>query len=125
MVLFFFMYCFFIFIFFFNKNGLQSKEYWSILDKAFSSEENIELYDLFFLISKHKYKSSNLSIFIAIIISQITFVIVMNGFLKIPSAYEFYIMSGVFLFISFFIIVNMKLSVIYPYYFLKQKECIT
>jgi len=116
---------FFIFIFFFNKKSLQYKEYWSILDREFYSEENIELYDFFFLISKYKYKNSNFSIFIAIVISQIAFVVVMNEILKIPSAYEFYIMSGIFLFISFFIIVNMKLNVIYPYCFLKQKEHFT
>ncbi|GMA11963.1 hypothetical protein GCM10025882_23880 [Acinetobacter gyllenbergii] len=101
---------------------MRSNTYWSLLDEAFFSKDDIELYDFFFLISKHKYKTSNLSVIAAIVISQIAFVFTMNGFLKISPAYESSILPGVFLFISCFIIINMRLHVIFPYYFLKQYE---
>ncbi|WP_278491706.1 hypothetical protein [Acinetobacter gyllenbergii] len=112
----------FVFIWFYNRIELRSNTYWSLLNEAFFSKDDIELYDFFFLISKHKYKTSNLSVIAAIVISQIAFVFTMNGFLKISPAYESSILPGVFLFISCFIIINMRLHVIFPYYFLKQYE---
>lgn len=111
-----------IFIFMKWKTLLLKQDYIEVLSDKYFSKDSVSLYDFFFSISNLKYGSSKVSVFFALIFSQIAFVVVMNGLLKIHASYEIYIVVGLFFFISCYILYNMGVNVILPYSFLKKMK---
>ncbi len=111
-----------IFIFIKWKNLLLREDYIEVLSDKYFSKDSVSLYDFFFSISNLKYGNSKVSVFFALILSQIAFIFVMNGLLKIHASYEIYIIVGLFFLISCYILYNMGLNVILPYSFLKKNE---
>lgn len=111
-----------IFIFVNWKSLLLREDYTEVLIDKYFSKDDVSLYDFFFSISNLKYGSSKVSVFFALIFSQIAFVVVMNGLFKIHASYEIYTIVGLFFLISCYILYNMGINVILPYSFLKKNE---
>ncbi|ENW79840.1 hypothetical protein F909_02944 [Acinetobacter sp. ANC 3929] len=111
-----------MFIFVKWKALLLKEEYIEVLTDKYFSKDDVSLYDFFFSISNFKYGNSKISVFLALIFSQIAFVLVMNGLLEIHASYELYIIVSLFFLISCYILYNMGVNVILPYSFLKKMK---
>lgn len=111
-----------IFIFMKWKALLLREDYTEVLTDKYFSKDDVSLYDFFFSISNLKYGGSKVLVFFALIFSQIAFIVVMNGLLKIHASYEIYTIAGLFFLISCYILYNMGINVILPYSFLKKNE---
>lgn len=90
-----------------------------ILD--FNQKEEVSLYDFIFLLAKCEYKVKGWMIFWGFILVQVALIAVLKGIFEISAPYEFYIMSGIFFFISSFALYNMGLKMYLPYSVLKQE----
>lgn len=87
----------------------------------FNQKKEVSLYDFMFLLAKCEYKVNGWMIFWGFILVQVTLIAVLKGIFGISAPYEFYVMPGVFFFISSFTLYTMGLKMYLPYSVLKQE----
>ncbi|WDZ49752.1 hypothetical protein LF296_10415 [Acinetobacter vivianii] len=97
-----------------NKKNLHN------LTQNFNQKEG-SLYDFIFSLTRYEYKINGWIIFFSFILVQVILAAVLKGMFKITAPYEFYIMSGVFFFISSFALYNMGLKMYLPYIILLEE----
>ncbi|ENX60876.1 MULTISPECIES: hypothetical protein [Acinetobacter] len=100
---------------------LDSKQYLNEFTKGLNKKEEVDLYGFIFLLTRYECKINGWLIFFGFILIQMVWIAVLKEILKISAPYEFYIMPGIFFFISSFTLYNIGLKMYLPYSVLKEE----